>query len=191
MSNNYWQAPNNQNGPAEPGMPPRKSGLLSNYGNQGNPAASSPLSPAHNPATQGPPPSSPIPPPVPYRNNQPAPGPQGAQAFVPARQPSQQLPPPQQQPQWNGPAFMARPVQMVQRLSHKMAAMRRTGPEVDPNPLVRYRGPQPPAVPAARPVPTRPEPWRRSRVQRITHLKRRRRERFLAGPGGNRFRVTV
>jgi membrane peptidoglycan carboxypeptidase len=32
---------------------------------------------------------------------------------------------------------------------------------------------------------------RRSRVQRIAHLKRRRRERFLAGPGGNRVKVTI
>jgi membrane peptidoglycan carboxypeptidase len=72
-----------------------------------------------------------------------------------------------------------------------MAAMRRPGPDVDPNPMVRYRGPQPPAIPTAKPVPARPEPWRRSRVQRIAHLKRRRRERFLAGPGGNRLKITI
>lgn len=100
--------------------------------------------------------------------------------------------PPMQQPPWNGPAFMQRPLQMVQRISAKMSALRRPGPPVDPNPLVRYRGPEPPAVPTTRPVPTRPEPWRRSRIQRIAHLKRRRRERFLRnGPGSKRLRVTV
>ena len=183
MSNNYWQSQNNQNGSTGPGMPPRKSGLLNNYGGQGQPT--------NNPATQGPPPSSPLPPPVPYQGNQPVPGPQGAQAFIPARPTSQQLPPPQQQP-WNGPDFMARPVQMVKRLSNKMAAIRRPAPAVDPNPLVRYNGPQPPAVPTIRPVPTRPTPWRRSRVQRINYLKRRRRERFTrTGPGSNRLRVAV
>src|SRR5258707_14926353 len=113
--------------------------------------------PGNRPAPQGPPPSSPLPPPVPYQGNQ------------PARLPAQQMPA-QAQPQWNGPSFMARPVQMVQRLSNKMAAMRRPGPGVEPNPLVRYRGPEPPAAPETSPMLTRPEPWRRSRVQRIMHL---------------------
>ncbi len=193
MSNNYWQPQNNQNKPAEPAAPPpKKSGLLSNYGNQGRPAPSSQVPPVNNPPTQGPPSSSPLPPPVPYQGNQTVPGPQGAPTFLPARGPAPQSLPPQQA--WNGPTFMARPMQMVQRLSNKMAAMRRPGPSVDPNPMVRYRGPQPPAVPApvTKPVPTRPEPWKRSRVQRIAHLKRRRRERFMrSGPGSNRLRVTV
>jgi membrane peptidoglycan carboxypeptidase len=90
---------------------------------------------------------------------------------------------------------MARPVQMVQRLSNKMAAMRRQGPQVDQNPLVRYHGhgPQPPSALSERPpVETRPTPWRRSRVQRINHLKKRRRERFMrTGPGSRRIRTVI
>lgn len=172
MSNNYWQSQNqnNQNGgPTNSGEPPRKSGLLSNYGGQ-RPAN-------NNPGPQGPPPSPSLPP-----SNQTFRGPQGG--------PPPQLPPPQQQ--WNGPAFMARPVQMVQRLSNKMAAMRRQGPQVDQNPLVRYHGSQPPSAHSERPVETRPTPWRRSRVQRINHLKKRRRERFMrTGPGSRRMRTVV
>src|SRR5216683_4799598 len=128
MSNNYWQAQNNQNGQAGPGGPPRKSGLLGNYSNNGNSAAPLSPPPGNRPAPQGPPPSSPLPPPAPYQGNQ------------PARLPAQQMPA-QAQPQWNGPSFMARPVQMMQRLSNKMGAIRRPGPGVEPNPLVRYRGP--------------------------------------------------
>jgi membrane peptidoglycan carboxypeptidase len=84
---------------------------------------------------------------------------------------------------------MARPMQIAQRISSKMAALRRSAPPVDPNPLVRYHPPQPPMV---RPVPTRPAPWRRSRVQRITHLRKRRRERMRrSGPGSKRVRTAV
>lgn len=162
MSNNYWQSQNNQNGQPGPGTPPRKSGLLSNYGNQAQ-------QPANNLVPQG---QSPLPP-----------GP-------PVGRPSQQLPPPQAQ--WHGPSFMARPAQMVQRISNKMAALRRTGQGAPPDPLVRYRPPQPPAPPMIRPVPTRPTPWRRSRTQRIVHLKRRRRERLTHnGPGSKRLRTII
>ena len=87
---------------------------------------------------------------------------------------------------------MARPAQMVQRWSSKMAALRRTAQPVDPGPLVRYRSPQPPLPPTARPLPTRPTPWRRSRIQRIAHLKRRRRERYMhSGPGNKRLRTVM
>ncbi|MGH2506820.1 MAG: hypothetical protein ACRDHZ_05325, partial [Ktedonobacteraceae bacterium] len=148
MSNNYWQAPNNQNGHATPENPPRKSGLLSNYAGQQ-------AVPSNRPAPQGPPTQS-----APSQNSQPT---------LYKGQPSQQqLPPPQ--PQWNGPTFMARPIQMVQRLSAKMVAMRRPAqPPVDPNPLVRYHDQQMPTPPNSKPVPTRATPWRRSRVRRITH----------------------
>lgn len=87
---------------------------------------------------------------------------------------------------------MARPAQMVQRLSNKMAAMRRTGQPVDPTPMVRYRGPQPPTLPSGKLAPTQPTPWKRSRVQRITQLKKRRRERFMRnGPGSRRVRTVI
>ncbi|HEX7734992.1 MAG TPA: transglycosylase domain-containing protein [Ktedonobacteraceae bacterium] len=190
MSNNYWQSQNNQNGPAGPGGPPKKSGLLSNYKGQGPSSTASPV-PVNSPAPQGSPSSSPLPPPAPYQGNQPAPGPQGGPSFAPARPPSQQLPPMQQQGNGLG-NFMARPMQMVQRISSKMGALRRPAPNVDPNPMVRYRGPQPPAPPAVRPVPTKTEPWRRSRVQRITHLIKRRRERFLRNaPGSKRISIAI
>jgi membrane peptidoglycan carboxypeptidase len=162
MSNNYWQSQNNHNGQPGPGTPPRKSGLLSSYGNQVQQQA-------NNLVPQG---QSPFPP-----------GP-------PVGQPSQQLPPPQAQ--WHGPSLMARPAQMVQRISNKMAALRRVGQGAPPDPLVRYRPPQPPAPPTARPVPTRPTPWRRSHIQRIVHLKRRRRERLMHnGPGSKRLRTLI
>ncbi|MEO7019795.1 MAG: transglycosylase domain-containing protein [Ktedonobacteraceae bacterium] len=176
MSNNYWQSQNNQNGHAGPENPPRKSGLLSNYGGQ-QPG------PGNSPAPQGPPPSSPFPS-APSQGNQPAPY---------RGQSSQQLPPPQQQPQWNGPTFMAGPVQMAQRFSAKMAAMRRTGqPSVDPNPMVRYHHGQQLMPPSTKPVPTRATPWRRSRVQRITHLRKRRLERWHRnGPGSKRLSTII
>lgn len=164
MSNNYWQSQHNQNGQQGPSTPPRKSGLLSNYG---KPAQQ----PASHQVPQGP------------ASNQPGP-------YPPAGHPSQQLPPAPQQ--WNGPSFMARPAHMVQRISHKMAALRRTaGQGAPPDPLVRYRSPQPPP-PAVQPAPIRSVPWKRSRTQRITHLKRRRRERFMRnGPGSKRLRTTI
>lgn len=165
MSNNYWQSQQNQNGQPGPGNPPRKSGLLSNYGNQAQQPAS----------TQGPAGGPPLPP-----GNQPA--------YPPMGPPAQQMPP----QQWRGPAFMARPAHMVQRISHKMAALRHTGQEAPPDLLVRYRPPQPPQPPIVRPAPLRPAPWRRSRVQRIAHLKRRRRERLMHnGPGSKRLRTIV
>src|SRR5215469_7319459 len=135
MSNNYWQPQNNQNGSTEPGVPPRKSGLLSNYGNQSSSTGPSFLPPANNPAPQGPSSSSPLPPPSPYQSR-PMPGPQGA--------PNPGIPP-QQLP--NGPTFMAGPGQMIQRISGKMASLRRPAPVVDQNPMVRYRETQPPVAP--------------------------------------------
>lgn len=160
MSNNYWQPQNNHNSTENQ---PRKSGLLSNYGSP----------PANRPVTQGPPPTSPFPP-APNQVNR------------PMGQPSQQLPPPQQQ--WNGPTFMARPAQMVQRISAKMAAMRRPNQPVDPNPMVRYRGHQSPTPFTAPQAPTQPTPWRRSRTQRITHLRKKRLERWRnGGPGSKRL----
>lgn len=161
MSNNYWQSQNDPNGSPKPENVGRKSGLLSNYGNQTQ-------QPANNPVPQGPSPISPLP---------------------PAGRSSQQLPPPQQR---NGPSFMARPAQIVQRWSAKMAAMRRPAQPVEPGPLVRYRPPQPPDSPATRRLPVRPTPWRRSRTQRIAHLRRVRRERYMRnGPGSKRLRTIV
>jgi membrane peptidoglycan carboxypeptidase len=68
---------------------------------------------------------------------------------------------------------------MIQRWSNKMAATRRPGATVDQNPLTLYHPPRPPAPPR---LPTRatvaqPEPWKRSHIQRIAHLRRRREER--------------
>lgn len=98
-------------------------------------------------------------------------------------------------PQWRGPAFMARPMQMVQRISHKMAALRRPGGlAVSPEPLVLYRAPQPsvPGKAQTVPVPTRHQPWRRSRIQRVAHTVRRRRERRLqSGPGKKRLGTVI
>lgn len=211
MSSNYWQSQNNQNGPAGPENQnqPRKSGLLSNYAAQQG-------TPNNSPMPQGPPIS-----PVPSQNNQPAP--YNGQSMSPTPPPSPQQPwngptfmarpmqmvqrlsakmaalrppspssvapnaaPPQP---WNGPAFMARPMQMVQRLSTKMAALRRSGPpSVDPNPLVRYHSPQTPTPARAKTGPIRPLPWRRSRTQRITHLRKKRLERWeKSGPGSKRL----
>jgi membrane peptidoglycan carboxypeptidase len=106
--------------------------------------------------------------------------------------PPSQLPSPQQR--WNGPAFMARPLQVVQRWSSKMAALRHSAPAVDPNPLVRYRPHQPPALSGGypeRPVPTRSEPWRRSRTQKITRMMRNRRERWYKNRPSKRFGTIV
>jgi len=87
--------------------------------------------------------------------------------------------PPQRAQQWQGPGVIARPMQMVRRLSNKMVAMRQPVPAVDPNPLVRYRGPQPPVPISQKPPVTRSQPWKRSRTQKINYIMRRRRERWL------------
>jgi len=109
--------------------------------------------------------------------------------------PQGQMPSPQAQ-QWRGPAFMAQPRQMVQRLSNKMAALRRQSPAVDPNPLVRYRAPQQPPLPpgarAGRPLPARPEPWQLSRNYKITRMIRKRRAReYENGPNGRRVGMII
>ncbi len=72
--------------------------------------------------------------------------------------------------------------------------MRLSGqPPVDPNPLVRYRGQQPPMPPSTnKPVPTRAMPWRRSRTQRITHLRKKRLERWQHnGPNKKRLSTII
>ncbi|HET8845467.1 MAG TPA: transglycosylase domain-containing protein [Ktedonobacteraceae bacterium] len=173
MSNNYWQPQNNQNSQAGSEHPPRKSGLLSTYARQ-------------QPSMPGAPPASPLPP---TNNSTYNGGPAPTYRPEPMQQSSQQLPPPQQA-QWNGPAFMARPMQMVQRWSNKMAAMRRPPAVVDPNPLVRYHNPQPSALPGTPPPPL-PQRWQRSRTQRIAHLRKRRIERWRRGPGKKRVSTIV
>src|SRR5262249_17811667 len=94
----------------------------------------------------------------------------------------------------NGPGFMARPLQMVQRWSNKMAALRQPGPPVDPNPLVRYR-PQQQFTPGMRPptqIPTNPDPWKLSRTQKINRMIRKRRERWYQNaPNGKRMGVII
>lgn len=189
MSTNHWQPQNNRQDPTEPAMPPRKSGLLSNYREQTAQQASS-VPPANSPAPQGPPSFSPFPPASSLPTNQPIAGPQGGMGYPPMR-PSEQNAPAFPQA-WNGPAFMARPLQMVQQISSKMAALRRPVPPVDPNPLVLYHSPQPFQATGGRSLQEQPTPWRRSRVQRINHLKKRRRERAMrGGPGSRRLRTIV
>ncbi len=171
MSSNFLPPQNNQKSPQQP--PKRPTGLLSGgYAGQQPPTRQGSL---FEPSGR----ANPV---APHYSQRPLTGNLPGQ-FGP---PPQQLPPPRQQ-QWNGPAFIERPVQMMQRWSNKMAAMGRPAPTVDPNPLVRYRQPQPPApfrVRPERPVPTRDEPWRRSRAQRITRMMRKRRERsYQNGPG--------
>ncbi len=109
--------------------------------------------------------------------------------------PQGQIPSPQAQ-QWRGPAFMAQPRRMVQRLSNKMAALRRPGPAVDPNPLERYRAPQQPPMPAGtrvnRPLPPSPEPWQLSRNYKIARMMRKRRAReYENGPNGKRIGTII
>jgi membrane peptidoglycan carboxypeptidase len=85
---------------------------------------------------------------------------------------------------------------MVQRWSAKLAAtMRNPGPEAAP-PMVRYRSPQYPQIasgrPATKPVVTRPEPWSRSRSQKITRLMRKRRDRWSqSSPNSKRVGIII
>ncbi len=181
MSNNYWQSQNNQSGPVGSNNPPRKSGLLSNYARQQS--ASGQLPSPNNPMSLpgGPPPLSPLPP---------APGPQGPSPFPPATgRPSREPLPPSLD---HGSPFIARPMQMVQRWSNKMASLRKHGLTVDPNPLVLYRNLTSPAQPETRPPRLNPKPWRRSHTQRIAHLRKRRQERVRRShPGGRRIATIV
>src|SRR6185312_7779125 len=111
---------------------------------------------------------------------------------MPPAQNPRSLPPPQQPQQWYNPAFIARPVQTVRRWSNKMAAMRRQGPMVDPQPMARYRG-QPPMRTNERPfrpAPAPAEPWQRSRAQKVTRMMRKRRERSQEN-GPSRKRVAT
>jgi membrane peptidoglycan carboxypeptidase len=68
-------------------------------------------------------------------------------------------------------------MQVMRRWSNKMAALRRPERPVDPNPLVRYHPARPeyPREYPARPGFTRPEPWKRSRAQKIAYRMRKRR----------------
>src|SRR5690349_15062092 len=187
MSSNFLPPQNNQNNFQE--QPRRRTGLLSGGYTDGQQAPQQPAQfapPAQVPGRANPPSLAP-------QNVQQGPmsGPPGQ--FGPPGQLSPPLQPPAPPQQWHGPGFMARPMQMVQRLSNKMAAMRRPAPQVDPNPLVRYHAPQPPAPVSARParpIATRPEPWRISRTQRITRMIRKRRERTLRN-GPNRRLGTI
>src|SRR5215469_12686838 len=125
MSSNFLPPQNNQNN--SPGERPRRTGLLSGYAAQ---------------MSQFAPPSLPG-----NGANPTAPAPQNVQRPPTGNLPNQPGSQGQFPPQWNGPAFMARPLQMVQRWSNKMTALRRSGPPVDPNPLVLHRSPQPPTLP--------------------------------------------
>jgi hypothetical protein len=172
MSSNFLPPQNNQQNPQQP--PKRRTGLLSGgYAGQQPPQQASSLPPGIAPAQppfQRPPTGN-------------LPGQFG---------PPPQLPLPQQR--WNGPAFMARPMQMVQRWSNKMAALRHPAPPADPDPLVRYHPPQLPAAFGGgleRPFPTRPEPWKRSRTQRITRMMRNRRERWYQNRPGRRIGAII
>lgn len=99
--------------------------------------------------------------------------------------PQGQLPAPRQPQQWYNTPFLARPMQTVRGWSNKMAALRQPGPPIDPYPLVRYRTQQPGSFQA---MPTRAEPWRRSRAQKVTRMMRKRRERTQEnGPARGRM----
>lgn len=67
---------------------------------------------------------------------------------------------------------MAAPWEIVQRISEKVAAMRRPSPPVSPEPLVRAHSQQPEIS----------RRWRRSRTQRITYFLKRRRARSKRVP---------
>jgi membrane peptidoglycan carboxypeptidase len=187
MSSNFLPPQNNPNNSYR--EPQRRTGLLSNYLDQQvpqTPRADASTTNGTRPAGGAPenfqrPPTSSLS------------GQFGPRGQMPPQQPQGQVPP-QQPPQWNMPSFMARPVQMVQRWSAKMGAMRQPGPTADPNPLVRYRAPQPSAAPTqpSKPLPKAPEPWKLSRTQKINRLIRRRRRRWQRyGPNGKRVGLII
>jgi membrane peptidoglycan carboxypeptidase len=175
MSNNFLPPQHNQ--PNFQEQPKRRTGLLSGGYAGAQPPAQQPGAP--NPASLAP------------QNAQMPPMASLPGQFGPQGQPPQPQPPMQQR---HVPAFMARPMQMVQRFSNKMAALRRPAPPVDPYPLVRYRPPQPPEPVSerrARPVATYSEPWRRSRTQRITRMMRKRRERWQENSPNKRLGTII
>ncbi len=161
MSSNTYWQP--QNNQNRPTLPTNRSGLPGNSLNRQNPPS------GQLPSGQLPP----YPPNSPMRPGQPGP----------------QMPPPNYQ--GNGQGFMARPVEMVRRWSNKMNAMRRPGPPVSQGSPVRYAAPMRPMPRTVRPVQELPEPWRRSRVQRINHLRKRRRERIMSSRPGMRRTLTI
>lgn len=105
---------------------------------------------------------------------------------VPDSFPPQGAPLPQYKvPKRPNPSFLTGSLETMRQWSDKMAALRHPGQPVDPYPLVRYRAPQPGTLPSA---PLSPEPWRRSRAQRVIRIMRRRRERWQEnGPSGKRI----
>lgn len=117
---------------------------------------------------------------------------QNAQQMPPGNPPVQPGPynqSPRQPGAWQGPAFMARPMQALNRWSNKLSAIRQPGPPVSPDPLVRYHPPQPgmPGNQANQLLPQRPDPWQLSRSYKITRLIRKRREReYRNGPNSKR-----
>ena len=159
MSNNYWQSQKNNEALERAA---HKSGLLSNYTRHHQQSTSEQSTLSQSSATSGPPSISPFP----------------SAADQPTQPEVQQKPlslPPYplclpQQPQWQGPAFIARPAQMLRRWSNKLAAIRQTSAPPD-----QYEpGTERPAPSAAPPEQKGFIPWRRSHVQRVTYLKKRR-----------------
>src|SRR5579863_1137826 len=206
MSDNLWNQQNLQeNGHIPSGNngngKPRTGNLLSGYREQQQqqlPQPSQPpqqqrlgpyhFSPPSMPPTQGPPEYSPLPPnrpgegPAPYSPFPPSAVPQQNQQQypqqVPAQNPQQLLPqqgpssPPDQQ-QARSQHWVANTMQTMRRWSGRVAAV----PNVDQNPLVRYR----PPVAQPRPLPPtlpRSKRWKRSRTIRIALQMKHRRERW-------------
>ena len=82
------------------------------------------------------------------------------------------------QPLGNGPDFLGRRGQMAALPQPNRAP-------VDPQPFASY---SPPRLPSTRQHPAQPIVWRRSRVQRVTHLRKKRLERWQhTGPGSRRL----
>ncbi|HEX6552819.1 MAG TPA: hypothetical protein VF026_08675, partial [Ktedonobacteraceae bacterium] len=167
MSNDFWNQ-QQQNGklPSQHNGAPRTGSLLRDYRHQQQQQGqgiqqNSPLStpPTH---TQGPPPSSPLPPPAgqPHYNGQ-MPRQQGwpaPQSWSIANNIKQQ-----------GQGWIANTMQTVRRWSGRFSAV----PPVDQRPLVLYH----PSNPLQQELP-KSKPWKRSRSMRVSMMMKHRRMRW-------------
>ena len=195
MNNSNQQPPTNE--PNSNQVPPRKTGLLSNWSQQNAsppapvPAANKPVEPAANAgavrksgllSNYSSPPStrSLVPPSTPGPDaagpRQPAP----SGALVPARSAPPQFSPQAQSQLPHTHGLVANTLQAMRDWSGKFAAVAGYRPEPPAPPLERYHAPA--GVPVVeRPRPKKSQPWRRSRTTRIIRQMRSRRERWQGG----------
>src|SRR5438046_5317799 len=161
MSNDFWnQQQLNGKLPSQHNGAPRSGSLLRDYRHQQQQQGQGfqQYSPLSTPPTytQGPPPSSPLPP-------------SSGQPHYNGQMPRQQGWPTENNTKQQGQGWVANTMQTVRRWSGRFSAI----PPVDQSPLVLYR----PSSPLRQELP-KTKPWKRSRSMRVSMMMKHRRMRW-------------